>query len=70
MTKTTNIPEEDWKKIQELSERIMRRSWEQEEDICNLNNLLHALHGEALRGEGWTSDGKVKQFVDEKWVDR
>ena len=34
------IPEEEWEKIQELSERIKRREWEQEADTKNLNNLL------------------------------
>lgn len=70
MTPTTNIPEEDWKLVQSLSEKVMHKAWDLEEDICNLNNLLHALHGEGLRGERFTADGKVKQFIDGKWVDR
>lgn len=67
---TINVPEEDWGLIQSLSEKVMRESWELEEDICNLNNLLHALHGEGVRGERWTSDRRCKVFVDGKWVNR
>ncbi len=65
---TITIPEEDWNLIQDLSERILRRSYEQEEDLANLNNLLHALHGEGIRGERWTKDRKCKLFVNGGWV--
>ena len=64
------VPEEDWKLVQELSEKVMRKSWDLEEDICNLNNLLHALHGEGIRGERWTKDGKCKVFENGKWINR
>jgi len=67
---TVIIPEEDWKLIQLLSEKVLRRSYEQEEDMANLNNLLHALHGEGVRGGRWTVDGNNKVFVDGEWVER
>ena len=64
------ILKEDWRLIQSLSEKILLRSYEQEEDIANLNNLLHALHGEGVRAPRWTPDGKAKTFENGKWVDR
>ena len=67
---TTTIPEEDWKLVQSLSEQIMRRVWDQEDDIKNLNNLLHALHGEGVRGSEYTSTGKPMVFVEGNWVER
>ena len=66
----TTIPDEDWELVQSLTERILHRSYEQEEDLANLNNLLHVLHGEGVRGDRWTKDRKCKVFVEGKWVDR
>jgi hypothetical protein len=70
MTPSTSIPEQDWQQIQLLSDRIKHREWEQEEDIRNLNNLLHALHGEGVRGSEYTSTGKPMVFVEGNWVER
>jgi len=64
------IPEEDWQQIQSLSERIKHRAWKQEEDIRNLNNLLHAIHGEGVRDREYTRSGKPEVFIDDKWVAR
>jgi hypothetical protein len=67
---TINIPEEDWKLIQSLVERIKHREWEQDEDICNLNNLLHALHGEGVRSKEHTPTGEPMVFIEGKWIGR
>ena len=64
------IPEEEWIVIQGLVETIKHREWQQEEDICNLNNLLHALHGEGVRDRKYTPDGNPAIFKDGKWVNR
>jgi hypothetical protein len=64
------VPESEWQHIQELSERIKKRSWDQEEDISNLNNLLHALHGEGIRDRKYTLGGKPSVFVNGSWVSR
>lgn len=66
----TEIPEEEWNKIQRIVDTIQRREWEQEEDIRNLNNLLHALHGEGVRDRRYTSDGKPATFENGMWVSR
>jgi len=70
MSENTIIPETEWKKIQKLSERIKHRAWEQEEDIENLNNFLHALHGEGVRDSKYTGTGRPAAFIDGKWVGR
>jgi len=64
------IPEEEWQKVQELSERIKRREWEQEKDTNNLNNLLHALHGEGVRASEFSGSGRPEVFQNGKWVTR
>lgn len=64
------IPEEEWQNIQKLADRIQHRAWEQEKNILNLNNLLHALHGEGVRSREFTNDGQPKVFKDGKWVNR
>jgi hypothetical protein len=69
-TKPMIIPEQDWHLVETLTRRILQRVSEQEEDIRNLNNLLHALHGEGIRAPEYTNDGRHKVFVDGKWVDR
>ncbi len=70
MEKNVTIPESEWYQIQNLSETIMRRGWQQDEDIKNLNNLLHALHGEGVRDRKYTANGCPSIFVDGKWVER
>ena len=67
---TTLIPEEEWILIQSLVEKINRRSQEQEDDVGNLNNLLHAIHGEGVRCPEYTKNGKAAVFVNGKWVSR
>ncbi len=64
------IPEEEWQKVQELAERIKRREWEQEKDTNNLNNLLHALHGEGVRASEFSGSGRPEVFQNGKWVVR
>jgi hypothetical protein len=66
----TEIPEEEWQKLQELATRIERRSHEQEGDLCNLNNLMHALHGEGVRSREYTPDGEPSVFINGVWVKR
>ena len=66
----TTIPDEDWELVQLLTERIMHRAYEQEDDIKNLNNLLHVLHGEGVRNRQHTKTGKPQVFSEGKWVDR
>jgi hypothetical protein len=66
----TEIPENEWQKMQELAERIKRREWEHETDLKNLNNLMHALHGEGVRGGEYTGSGRPAVFVCGKWVER
>jgi hypothetical protein len=70
MQRLTVIPEDEWNAIQALQEKIARATFQLEEDTRNLNNLLHALHGEGVRGRQWTSDGKPQVFVGGKWVGR
>lgn len=65
-----DIPETEWQKIQTLTERILHRSYEQEEDCANLNNLMHSLHGEGIRGERWTGNGRPAVFVNGIWFER
>lgn len=67
---STEIPESEWEKVQSLADKIMRRSWEQDEDLRNLNNLLHALHGEGVRDRKYTSSGVPMIFKDGKWIPR
>jgi hypothetical protein len=62
------VPENEWQNIQKLADQIMRRSWEQDEDLRNLNNLLHALHGECVRDRKYTPTGKPSVIVDGEWV--
>lgn len=64
------IPETEWQKMQDLATRIQRRSWEQEADLKNLNNLMHALHGEGVRGREYTASGEPQVFQNGVWVDR
>lgn len=64
------IPEDEWQKIQDLTDRIRRRAWEQDEDTRNLNNLIHALHGEGIRDRKYTASGEPEVFVDGKWIVR
>ena len=70
MSEDVIIPESEWKHMQELADRINRRSWEQEEDLRNLNNLMHALHGEGIRDRKYTSDGTPQVFVGGRWISR
>jgi len=64
------VPEEEWQKIQELAGKIQYREWAQESDLKNLNNLLHALHGEGVRGREYRPNGKPAVFVNGNWVER
>ena len=66
----TTIPESEWKQVQQIMDRIYRRSMEQDEDISNLNNLLHTLHGEGVRNRKYTLDGRPAVFVNGEWVSR
>jgi hypothetical protein len=66
----TEIPEKEYQEIITLSERIKRRGWEQDDDLKNLTNLLHALHGEGIRGREYTPSGKPSVFVNGIWVER
>jgi len=65
-----NIPEEEWEKLQELTESIRMSAIKQERMLQNLNNLLHALHGEGVRQREYTSTGKPQVFQNGNWVDR
>jgi len=65
-----DIPEYEWTKIQDLQTEIQRKTWELEDYITNLNNLLHALHGEGVRDRKWTGTGKPQVFINGKWIDR
>ena len=66
----TDIPEEEWQVLQKLADRIARRSNEQDDDLRNLTNLLHALHGEGVRAREFTSTGKPSVFVNGVWKER
>lgn len=70
MVNEVTIPEEEWQKIHNLTDRIMRRLWEQEADIRNLNNLIHALHGEGVRFSEYTASKRPEVFQNGKWVQR
>jgi len=70
MTLVSTIPEEEWKKIQTLSDTIKRKVWNIENDIENLDNLLHALHGEGIRNRKYTTSGYPQVFQDGEWIDR
>jgi hypothetical protein len=70
MPNDVTIPESEWQQMQELTDRIKRRSWEQEDDLRNLSNLMHALHGEGVRDQKYTADGTPCVFVDGKWISR
>ncbi len=64
------IPEEEWQKIHDLADRINRREYEQEKDTRNLNNLLHALHGEGVRASEFSDSGRPEVFQNGKWGTR
>ena len=64
------IPEEEWQKIHDLADRINRCEYEQEKDTRNLNNLLHALHGEGVRASEFSDSGRPEVFQNGKWGTR
>jgi len=70
MTRDTIIPEEEWIKVQSLVTNITRRTTALEEETRNLNNLLHALHGEGVRSGEYTRDRKPAIFKDGHWISR
>jgi len=70
MTEKTTIPETEWNEVQNLARKINNRMYDLGKDVRNLNNLLHALHGEGVRDREYTESGRPEVFQDGVWVRR